>query len=93
MFLLHFYPRFERNVLLSPPQTTRDSNERKEMKIFLKFLDTVRKTFNHTDIPAIVKLDRKKVSAWFIIEFFEHNIDPKEQTKNNFAQAVILKQS
>ena len=59
----------------SPVQTSRHTKVRNEIAAFLTFLNTIRETFTSNEISRNVKHDLQKILAWFIIDYFAHNID------------------
>ena len=68
----------------SPVQTSRHTNDRNEIAAFSTFLNTIRENFSNNEISPNVKHDLQKTLAWFIIDYFTHNIDLIAQTRNNF---------
>ena len=59
----------------SPVQTSRHTNVRNEIAAFSAFLNTIRENFSNKEISQNVKHDLQKILAWFIIDYFTHNID------------------
>ena len=68
----------------SPVQTSRHTNVRNEIAAFSAFLNTIRKSFSNKEISPNVKHDLQKILAWFIIDYFNHNIDLIAQAKKFF---------
>ena len=64
----------------SPVQTSRHTNVRNEIAAFSALLSTIRENFSSNEISQNVKHDL----AWFIIDYFTHNIDLIAQARNNF---------
>ena len=58
----------------SPVQTSRHTNVRNEIAAFSTFLNTIRENFSNNDISQNVKHDLQKILAWFIIDYFTHNL-------------------
>ena len=69
---------------ISPVQTSRHTNVRKEIAAFSAFLNTIRENFSNNEISPNVKHDLQKILAWFIIDYFNHNIDLIAQARKNF---------
>ena len=59
----------------SPAQTSRHKTGRQEICIFSKFLNTIRGNLTSNEISQKVEHDLQKILAWFIIDYFVHNID------------------
>ena len=68
----------------SPLQTSRHTNLRNEIAAFSAFLNKIRENFPNNEISPIVKHDLQKTLAWFIIDYFTHNIDLIAQARKNF---------
>ena len=51
---------------------------------FSNFLNAVREDLTSNDIIQHVKNDLQKILAWFIINFFSHNIDLFAQARKKF---------
>ena len=67
----------------SPVQTSRHTNVRNEIAAFSAFLNTIRENFSNNEISSNVKHDLQKILAWFIIDYFTHNIDLIAQARKN----------
>ena len=65
-------------------QTTRYSTVIEEVCIFSNFLNTIRENLIIHEISQNVKLDLQKIIAWFIIDYFVHNIDLIALSRKNF---------
>ena len=68
----------------STPQTSKHTKVRTEIAAFSAFLDAVRENFTNNDVSQYTKHDLQKILAWFIIDYFTHNIDLIEQARKNF---------
>ena len=68
----------------SPVQTSRHTNVRNEIAAFSAFLNTIREPFSNNDISPNVKHDLQKILAWFIMDYFNQNIDSIAQARKNF---------
>ena len=65
-------------------QTSRHTIVRQEIHIFSKFLNAIRKDLSINEITQQTKHDLQKVLAWFITDYFSHNLDLIEQVRKNF---------
>ena len=68
----------------SPVQTSRHTNVRNELAAFLAFLNTIRENFSNNEILPNDKHDLQKILAWFIIDYFTHDIDLIAQARKHF---------
>ena len=68
----------------SPVQKSRHTNVRNEIAAFSAFLNTIREDFLNNETSRNVKHDLQKILAWFIIDYFAHNIDLIAQARKNF---------
>ena len=68
----------------SPVQTSRHTKVRNENATFSTFLNTISENFTNNEISQNVKHDLQKILAWFIIEYFAHNIDLIAQARKKF---------
>ena len=59
----------------SPAQKCRHTTVRQEIHIFSKFLNAISENLTGNEITQHVKWDLQKILAWFIIDYFVHNID------------------
>ena len=50
----------------------------------LSILNTIRNNFSNKEISTNVIHDLQKILAWFIIDYFTHNIDLIAQARKNF---------
>ena len=60
----------------SPTQTSRHTIVLQELPIFSKFLNAIRENLTKNEIAQQVKVrhDLQKILAWFIIDYFSHNL-------------------
>ena len=68
----------------SPVQAPRHTNVRNEIAAFSAFLNTIRENFSNNEISPNVKHNLQKILAWFIKDYFTHNIDLIAKARNNF---------
>ena len=68
----------------SPTQTSRNTFVRQELHIFSKLLNAIREDLTKNEITQHVKNDLQKILAWFIIDYFSHNLDLIEQAGKKF---------
>ena len=52
--------------------------------VFSTFLHIIRENFTNNDVSQNTKHDLKKILAWFIIDYFTHNLDLISQARKNF---------
>ena len=57
---------------------------RKEITKFSTFLHIIRKNFTNNDVSQNTKHDLQKNLAWFIIDYFSHNLDLISQARKIF---------
>ena len=80
-FLFQFYYSYisilESNEILyvSPPHISRHAIERQETNLFSGFLKSIREALTHNEISQVVKVDLQRILAWFIVDYFVHNVD------------------
>ena len=70
----------------SPTQTSRYTTVREEIHIISKFLNAIREDLTSNDITQHIKHDLPKILAWFIFDYFSHNIDLSAQARKKFRQ-------
>ena len=68
----------------SPTQTSRHTIVRQEIYIFSKILNAIRKDLSINEITQHIKHDLQNILAWFVIDYFCHNIDLIEQARKIF---------
>ena len=76
-------PKETRNKLTR--QTSKHSTVSHEINVFSKFLETICENFNNNEISQKVEQDLRKILAWFIIDYFVHNIDFIAQSRKNLS--------
>ena len=67
-----------------PTQTSRHAIVRQEINIISKFSYAIREDLTKNEITQHVRHDLQKILAWFIIDYYSHNIDLIEQARKNF---------
>ena len=83
----------------SPIQTSRHTKIRNEITAFSTFLYAIRESFSNNDVSQNSKHGLQKILAWFMIDYFGHNIDLIHEARKNFRpqrnteDAVIQEQS
>ena len=68
----------------SPTETSKHTKVRNEITVFLTFLHIICKNFTEEDVSQNTKHDLQKILAWFIIDYFTHNLDLISQGRKNF---------
>ena len=68
----------------SPVQTTRHTAVTHEIAIFSEFLNAIRENLTINEVSQNAKHDIQKILAWFIVDYFTHNLDLISQAKKNF---------
>ena len=68
----------------SSTQTSRHTIVRQVKHIFSKILIAIWENLTNDQITQNVKHDSQKILAWFIIDYFSHNVDLKEQARKTF---------
>ena len=68
----------------SPLETSKHTKVRNEITVFSTFLHLIRKNLTKEDVSQNTKHDLQKISAWFIIDYFTHNLDLISQARKNF---------
>ena len=69
---------------ISPTETSKHTKVRHEITVFSTFLHIIRKNFTKEDVSQNTKHDLQKILAWFIINYFTHNLDLISQARKNF---------
>ena len=72
----------------SPTETSKHTKVRNETTIFSTFLHVIRKNFTNYDVSQNTKPDLQKILAWFIIDYFTHNLDLVSQARKNFRPQI-----
>ena len=68
----------------SPTQRSRHTIVRQEIQIFSKFLNAIREDITKKDTTQHVSHDIQKILAWFITDYFDHNIGLIAHVRKNF---------
>ena len=69
---------------ISPTETSKHTKVRNEIALFSTFLHIIKKNFTKDDVSQHTKHDLQKILAWFIINYFTHNLDLISQPRKNF---------
>ena len=69
---------------ISPTETSKHTKVRNEITVFSTFLHIIRKNFTKEDVSQNPKHDLQKILAWFIIDYFTHNLDLISQARKHF---------
>ena len=69
---------------ISPTETSKHTKVRHEITLFSTFLHIIKENFTKDDVPQHTKHDLQKILAWFIINYFTHNLDLISQARKNF---------
>ena len=68
---------------ISPTETSRHTKVRNEITVFPTFLHIIRKNFTKEDVSQHTKHGLQNILAWFIIDYFTHNLDLISQARKN----------
>ena len=60
---------------ISPTETSKQTKVRNKIALFSTFLHIIKENFTKDDVSQHTKHDLQKILAWFIIDYFTHNID------------------
>ena len=69
---------------ISSTETSKHTKVRNEITVFSTFLHIIRKNFTNNDVSQNTKHDLQKIIAWFLIDYFTHNLDLISQARKNF---------
>ena len=69
---------------ISPTETSKHTKVRNEITVFSTFLHTICENFTKEDVSQNTKHGLQKILAWFIIDYFTHNLDLISQARKNF---------
>ena len=69
---------------ISPTETSKHTKVRNEITLFSIFLHIIKGNFTKDDVSQHTKDDLQKILAWFIIDYFTHNLDLISQARKNF---------
>ena len=73
---------------VSPTETSKYIRVRHEITLFSTFLHIIKENFTKDEVSQHTKLDLQKFLAWFIIDYFTHNIDLISQARCKLHLAV-----
>ena len=68
----------------SPVQTSIHTKVTNEITAFSTFLYAIREKFYNNDVSQNSKHNLQKILAWFIVDYFGHNIDLIHEARKNF---------
>ena len=66
-------------------QTSRHTFVRNAIAAFSEFLNAIRENLSRNEVSQNVKHDLQKIVAWFIIDYFTHNIDLVSPARKKFS--------
>ena len=69
---------------VSPTETSKHIRVRHEITLLSSFLNIIKENFTKEEVSQHTKHDLQKILAWFIIDYFTHNIDLISQARKNF---------
>ena len=69
---------------ISPTETSKYIKVRNEITVFSTFLHIIRENFTKEHVSQNSKHDIQKILAWFIKDYFTHNLDLISQARKNF---------
>ena len=69
---------------VSPTETSKHLKVRHEITLLSSYLNIIKENFTKDDVSQHTKHDLQKILAWFIIDYFTHNIDLIAQARKNF---------
>ena len=69
---------------VSPTETSKHLRVRHEITLLSSYLNIIKENFTKDDVSQHTKHDLQKILAWFIIDYFTHNIDLIAQARKNF---------
>ena len=69
---------------VSPTETSKHIRVRHEIILLSSFLNIIKENFTKDEVSQHTKHDLQKILAWFIIDYFTHNIDLISQARKNF---------
>ena len=69
---------------ISSTETSKHTKVRNKITVFSTFLHIIRENFTNNDVSKNTKHDLQKILAWFIIDYFTHNLDLISQARKNF---------
>ena len=69
---------------VSPTETSKHIRVRHEITLLSSFLNIIKENFTKEEVSSHTKHDLQKILAWFIIDYFTHNIDLISQARKSF---------
>ena len=69
---------------VSPTEKSKHLRVRHEITLLSSYLNIIKENFTKDDVSQHTKHDLQKILAWFIIDYFTHNIDLIAQARKNF---------
>ena len=69
---------------VSPTETSKHIRVRHEITLLSNFLNIIKENFSKDDVSQHTKHDLQKILAWFLIDYFTHNLDLISQARKNF---------
>ena len=69
---------------VSPTETSKHIRVRHEITLLSSFLNIIQENFTKDEVSQHTKHDLQKILAWFIIDYFTHNIDLISHARKNF---------
>ena len=69
---------------VSPTEQSKHLRVRHEITLLSSYLNVIKENFTKDDVSQHTKHDLQKILAWFIIDYFTHNIDLIAQARKNF---------
>ena len=87
--VIYLYQKKNRSSRTSPVQTPRHTKVKNEITAFPAFLETIRGNLSSNEVSQNDKHYLQKNLAWFIFDYFTHNIDLISQARKNFRPVSI----
>ena len=72
------------NQSISPTETSKHTRVRNEITVFSTFPHIIRKNYTDEDVSQNTKHDLQTFLAWFMIDYFTHNLDLISQARKKF---------
>ena len=69
---------------VSPTETSKHIRVRHEITLLSSFLNIIKENFTKDEVSQHTKHDLQKILAWFIIDYFTHNLDLISQARKTF---------
>ena len=67
---------------VSPPQTSRHATVRQKINLFSPQI--IRSTLADEELSQVAEIDLQRILAWFILDFFVHNLDLNSTARKIF---------